>query len=249
MDFKKLNDQVRRPAHPVKAAKDVVSGIGSAKFFTTLDARYGYWQIPLAEEASSLTTFIVPYGRYRYLRNPQGLISAGDEFNRRLDIAFEKMSNFGKVLDDCLVYDESLQSHYDHVREVLLCGRANSINISEKKFRFCQQEVDFCGYVVNEIGWRIDEAKAAAISDFPIPANRTDLRSFVELGNQFSEFTPRLAEVTVPLRSLLKSSREFKWNADHTEAFEATKSALVSPPTLAYFQPGTTFGWRQMLLR
>ena len=49
VDFKKPNDQVKRPAHPVKTARDIVTGIGSAKFFSKLDARHGYRQVPLAE--------------------------------------------------------------------------------------------------------------------------------------------------------------------------------------------------------
>ena len=82
VDFKKLNDQVCRPVHPTRSPRDVIANIGDAQFFTTLDARHGYWQVPLSDEAKPLTTFISPWGRYRFLRNPQGLISAGDEFNR-----------------------------------------------------------------------------------------------------------------------------------------------------------------------
>ena len=45
VDFKILNDQVRRPAHPTRTprARDVLANIGDAKFFTKLDARHGYW--------------------------------------------------------------------------------------------------------------------------------------------------------------------------------------------------------------
>ena len=89
VDFKKLNDQVRRPTHPTRAPRDAVSNISGAKYFTKLDARHGYWQVPLSDDAKPLTTFMTPWGRLRYLRNPQGLISAGDEFNCRTDAAFE----------------------------------------------------------------------------------------------------------------------------------------------------------------
>ena len=47
----------------------------------------------------------MPWGRFRFLRNPQGLISAGDEFNRRTDEAFERINNMAKIVDDCLAYD------------------------------------------------------------------------------------------------------------------------------------------------
>ena len=44
----------------------------SAACFAKLDATHGYFQIPLDEEASKLTTFILLLGRYRYLRAPMG---------------------------------------------------------------------------------------------------------------------------------------------------------------------------------
>ena len=68
VDFKKLNDQVRRPTHPTHSPRDV-SKIGNAKYFTKMDARHGYWQVPLSESAKPLTTFMTPWGRFRFLRN------------------------------------------------------------------------------------------------------------------------------------------------------------------------------------
>ena len=60
VDFKELNDQVKRPTHPTHSPRDVVSKIGNAKFFTKVDARHGYWQVPLSESAKPLTTAISP---------------------------------------------------------------------------------------------------------------------------------------------------------------------------------------------
>ena len=238
VDFKKLNDRVLRPAHPMRTAREVVAGVGSAKFFTKLDARHGYWQIPLSDQAQPLTTFITPFGCYRFLRNPQGLISAGDEFNRRTDAAFSDIERLGKVVDDCLLYDESFLDHYGQVRRTLLCAREHGITLSEKKFEFAVPEVEFCGYRLNSDGWAVDATKTTAIRDFPVPTNRTDLRSFLGLVNQCSEFSPRLSECTSPLRGLLKTSNEFVWDSNHTAAVEATKSALLQPPTLAFYQVG-----------
>ena len=73
VDFKKLNSQVQRPADPMTSPRDAVSDIEPSRFFSTLDAHHGCWQIPLSEAARPFTTFITPWGRYRYLRNPKAL--------------------------------------------------------------------------------------------------------------------------------------------------------------------------------
>ena len=238
VDFKKLNDQVHRPVHPTRSPRDVIAIIGDAQFFTTLHARHGYWRVPLSDEAKPLTTFISHWGRYRFLRNPQGLISAGDEFNRRTDAAFSSIPKLAKVVDDCLLYDVSFQTHVSHVRDILVCARKQASRPSAKKFCFCLSEADFCGYTVSPTGWTMHPSKTSAIREFPLPVNRTDLRSFLGLVNQFSEFTSHLAEVASLLRGLLKVSNEFRWEASHTNAFNAVKAALVAPPVLAHYQPG-----------
>ena len=80
-DYTKLNQYVVPPVHPFPSVSDILQSIpASAACFAKLDATHGYFQIPLDEEASKLTTFILPSGRYRYLRAPMGLLSSSDEW-------------------------------------------------------------------------------------------------------------------------------------------------------------------------
>ena len=44
-------------------------------------------------DSSKLTTFITPWGAYHFRRNVMGLISAGDEHNRRGDEALAGLDN------------------------------------------------------------------------------------------------------------------------------------------------------------
>ena len=238
VDLRKLNDQVCRPAHPVCTPRDALASVSHGKYFSKLDARHGYWQIPLSDTAKPLTTFITPWGRYRYCRNPQGLVSAGDVFNQRTDAAFSGLTHFVKVVDDGLVYDDDFNTHVTHVRDVLQRARSHGITLSADKFVFGADEVQFCGYIVNSDGFTVDGSQTSAIRDFPVPSNRTDLRSFLGLANQCSAFCPRLSELSGPLRPLLKTSNEFLWDANHTAAFDDLKSVLTSSPVLSFFQPG-----------
>ena len=77
-------------AHPFPSVADIIQSIpASAACFAKLDATHGYFQIPLDEEASKLTTFILSSGRYRYLRAPMGLSSSSDEWCRYSDRVVE----------------------------------------------------------------------------------------------------------------------------------------------------------------
>ena len=48
--------------------------VNNAKVFSKLDAKNGYWSIRLDEASLKLTTFNTPFGRYRFLRLPFGLV-------------------------------------------------------------------------------------------------------------------------------------------------------------------------------
>ena len=96
VDFTKLNRFVKRPAHPVRSPQDAVAAITpGARYFTKLDSKAGYHQVPLREEDQDLTCFITPWGRFRYKRAPMGIVSSGDVYNQRGDAAL------GPILPTC----------------------------------------------------------------------------------------------------------------------------------------------------
>ena len=104
IDMSKLNCQVLRSAHLFPSPRSAVIQVThGSRYFSTLDAMWGYWQLPLDEASQHLTTFVTPWGRYKFLRGPMGFISTGDEFCRRGDLALEGIGDCAKIVDDVLV--------------------------------------------------------------------------------------------------------------------------------------------------
>lgn len=61
IDLIKVNSQVSRPIHPSLTPFAAVRSVNSkVKYFTTVDALCGSWEMELAEEHQTLTTFITP---------------------------------------------------------------------------------------------------------------------------------------------------------------------------------------------
>ena len=79
----------------------------------------GYHQCPLDEESQLLTTFITPFGRFKYLRAPYGISSISEHYNRRMDEAFAGLSGYRCVVDDVVIYDSDETKHATHVRQFL----------------------------------------------------------------------------------------------------------------------------------
>ena len=74
-DYRQINQFIDRPVHPFPSCKDILRNIHSdSRWFLKFDATLGYFQIPLDEESSKMTTFLTEYGRYRFTRALWALI-------------------------------------------------------------------------------------------------------------------------------------------------------------------------------
>ncbi len=64
-------------------ALDVLNG---AKYFSVVDARTGYWQIPLSEEDKVKTAFVTKDGHFEYNVMLFGLVNTPASFQRAMDL-------------------------------------------------------------------------------------------------------------------------------------------------------------------
>ena len=57
VDYRKLNDQTRKDAHPLPRIDDTLNTLAGSQWFCTLDLLSGYWQVEVAEEDREKTAF------------------------------------------------------------------------------------------------------------------------------------------------------------------------------------------------
>ena len=238
VDLKKLNQHIVRERWLSPTPLEVVSSLPkNARFFTTVDAVKGYHQIPLNEASQALTTFITPFGRYKFKRAPFGISSISEHYNRRMYEIIADLMNTSHIVDDVIIADSDLDEHVKNVRAFLQKCRQNGVALNAAKFHFACPEVTFAGFSVNSSGYTVDGEMLTAIRDFPEPKNRTDLRSWFGLVNQVTSFTDELAGLLEPLRPLLREANEFLWLDEHRTHFDKAKAALCQVPYLAYYAP------------
>ena len=173
-DYRELNKAVLRPAHPFPSAPDLMRRLKpESKYFCKLDAVHGYFQIPLDEPSSHLTTFLLPCGRYRYTCAPMGLKSSSDEFCRRPDEALTGLLDdwLMKIVDDMLIQAPTWDLLYHRVRVVLERCRLHGNRLSKKKFAF-GTSVKFVGFVMDANGVKPDPDKIAACLLYTSPSPR-----------------------------------------------------------------------------
>ena len=175
VDMTKLNENVRRERHILPSVEQTLGLLGGAQYFSKLDANSGFWQIPLDHASSLLTTFITPFGRFRFNRLPFGITSAPEHFQRRMSTIMSGLSGVVCHTDDVLVYGRSREEHDQNLRNALKRIEKAGLTLNKDKCKFSQQQVKFLGQVIDGSGVSPDPTKIQAILEFKRPTDVPEL--------------------------------------------------------------------------
>ena len=237
VDLKKLNEGVLREVHPMPKVDETLALLAGATIFSKLDANSGFWQIPLAKDSRHLTTFITPFGRYCFNKLPFGITSAPELFQKRMKRILEGLQGVVCQMDDILVFGSTPQEHNSRLLAVLQQLQSANVTLNRTKCEFNQKSVKFLGHLVDSQGIRADPEKIAAVSNMKPPTSVTELRRFLGMANQLGKFSPRLSQISQPLRELLSPSHAWVWGPTQEDSFIAIKTELTQPTVLALYDP------------
>lgn len=146
IDFRKLNSMTVRDNFPLPRIDDQVNRLQRGKYFTSLDLRSGYHQIPIAEESKPYTAFITPNGQYEYNRTPFGLTNAPRTFQRFMNKILCPVEDIASVyLDDVLLHAETIPNALVGIKKVLEIFRSEGVTLNLKKCSFLMTEITYLG--------------------------------------------------------------------------------------------------------
>ncbi|KAK3877390.1 hypothetical protein Pcinc_017902 [Petrolisthes cinctipes] len=145
----------------------------------------GYHQIPLDYESRKLTTFIAPWGRFRYCRTPMGHCAAQDALTKRFDDIITDTPRKLKCVDDTLLHDRSIVESFWHTYDLLQRCMEDGVTLRPDNFSLCKRSVTFAGYL---LGWKEYQPShdfTRSIMEFTIPSSLslTDIRSWFGIVN------------------------------------------------------------------
>ena len=227
IDYQYLNSQCKRETHHTSSPFHLALQVPKGTKKTVLDAVDGYHSVLLDEASQPYTTFITEWGRYQYLRMPQGYLASGDAYTRRYDEIIKDMPRKVKIVDDALLYDYSIEESFFHTFDYLYHCSQNGIVFNESKFQFCMDTVEFGGLQISPTSVSPSQHMLDAIQNFPVPKTITDARSWFGLINQVA-WAYSLSPIMLPFRDLVKKNSNFTWDETINEAFSQSKQVIVN---------------------
>ena len=225
IDYQHLNSHCKWETHHTGSTFQL-SQVPSKQKKTVLDAVDGYHSVLLDKYSQLLTTFITEWGRFMYIRMPQGYLASGDAYTRRCDEIIKDSPREVKIVDDTLLYDSNIEGAY-HTFDFLLHCAKNGIVLNRENFQFCQDTVQFGGLQITPSGITPSKFILEAILSFPIPKALTNARSRFGLVNQVA-WAYSLGPFMLLCRDLVKRDSHFILNKSLEDAFEHSKKAIVN---------------------
>ena len=226
IDFSFLSKFVTRTPHPFPSPRDVLRSIRStSKWFLSADCRNGYFQMALSKSAQEFTAFLLEQGVFVMTRGPQGLSATSDHFVAATDKILEGLDII-KLVDDILIQGPTPQHCLDIFESVCQRAQEFGLTLTKEKVKL-SQEIPFAGFVISSTGIKADPYKLAALSEFPSPRNRRDLRSFCGAICQLNVLNPDIAHSMSFLRPLLRPKNAFRWTDEHQKEFEKVRTLVT----------------------
>ena len=106
VDFTRLNAITTPDRYPLPRIEDLIHA-AKGRYFSTLDLRSGYHQIPMEPCDAQKTAVVTPFGLFHFLRMPFGLRNSAATFQRFMDYAIRDLLGVVVYVDDLLVFGNS----------------------------------------------------------------------------------------------------------------------------------------------
>ena len=230
VDFQQLNAATVKDAHPLPRIDDLLDALHGAQWFSTLDLKSIYWQIPIQERNKEKTAFRTSSGQlYEFNQVLFGLCNAPATFSRLMDRVLSGLhwETCLFYLDDIIVFSSTWEEHLTPLRQVFQRLRHADLKLGAEKCTFAAKEVSYLGHRVTEEGLLPDLALLAAIPEIPPPKAATEVRSFLGLAGYYRQYVKNFAAIVGPLHALTRKDAVFHWSADCQTAFDRLKTLLT----------------------
>lgn len=237
IDFRRLNKITQKDVYPMPRIDDALDCLQGSNYFSSIDLRSGYWQVPMAESSKDKTAFATPDGLFEYNVMPFGLCNAPATFERMMDNVLRglKWKVCLRYLDDVVVFSQTFEEHLRRLDNILSALSKAGLQLNTKKCRFASRSIRVLGHIVSKEGIQPDPDKIRAVSHFPHPQSVKDVRSFLGLCSYFRRFVRGFACLAEPLYRLLNKNTTFSWSSECEQSFDKLKHLLTSDPILRHF--------------
>ena len=169
---------------------------------------------------------------------PFGLKNALSEFQNMLNDIFNDYTKFSIVhIDDVLIFSNSIEEHFKHLKIFQKIVRENGLVISATKIKLFQTNIRFLGFDIYQGKIKSIHRSIEFANKFPDEIkDKTQLQRFLGSLNYVADFYSNLRILIKPLFQRLKKNPA-PWFNEHTQVVKYVKFQVKEFPCLGILHP------------
>lgn len=235
LDPRDLNKVLLKEPYLIPTIDDLRNKLANKKIFSVLDLKDGFFQIKLDKRSSFMCSFNTPFGVYRYNRLPFGLSISPEVFQKFNEENFADIDGVFVYIDDLLIFADSIEEHDRIMERVMKRARERNIKFNPRKLQYRVEKVSYLGHEISRNGFRPDQGRLDDLQEIKAPSTKVELQKILGMINYIRTFIPNLAELSKPLRDLLKKDSIFSWTKAQEDCLERIKKLIKNSPHLSAF--------------
>ncbi|CAF0988774.1 unnamed protein product [Rotaria magnacalcarata] len=241
VDYKRLNLITIKDSSPLPNMEDTIRKLGQGyNYFSKLDLRSGFYQIPIKNADKEKTAFVTPFGLYQFNVLPMGLKNSPPTFQKVMTDTLESCRPFSLVyLDDIIIFSKSFDEHLHHIECVLSALQTKNLVLNPPKCVFATNQIDYLGHTISQRRITPMKEKIEAILQITEPRSLAQANKFIGALGWYRKFIPHFASVAAPIHAVTNLTKDkrhkFKWNYAQSKAFQDLKRMLVTEPLFLHY--------------
>jgi hypothetical protein len=235
VDYRKLNNITIQDNFPLPNLEQALQMVGGRRYYSKLDLRSGYFQIPIKEEDKYKTAFITTHGLFEFNVLAQGLKNSPPSFQRIMSNLLLPCKKFSTVyLDDVLIYSDNFDQHLQHVNQVLAILNKHKFQLNPPKCEVFCTNINYLGHTISHDGVRPLQERIENFLSIPQPVSLAQANAFIGGIGWYRRFINNYASIAAPILAVTNLTKAYKhkfhWDQDQRDAFEQLKTALITEP-------------------
>ena len=234
-----INRYTELDAYPFPDMEELLAGAAQDRFFSKIDLKSAYHQIPLAEEDRPFTAFEANGVIYQFTRLAFGMTNAVCVFQREIDdlIIKENLQKTRAYLDDVIISGSTKEEHDRNLEAFLRMVHKYGLTLNENKCVFGVTRISLLGHILENGTKRPDPCRLTTLMEYPLPQNKSQLQRLLGF---FAYNAKWVADYSNKVRPLLDTFNQSAFPLSHA-AIESIKllkeeigKAMLSIPEKGY---------------
>ncbi|XP_045518605.1 uncharacterized protein LOC123710627 [Pieris brassicae] len=220
-----INRYTELDAYPLPNIEDLVSKVAKNKFFSLIDLKSAYHQVPILPKERKFTAFEALGNLYQFRRIPFGVTNGVSSFQRTIDwiIRKEKLQKTYAYIDDITICGQALEEHDRNLENFMNAAKKYGLTLSIQKCKFSQESINILGYNIQNYIIKPDSERLKPLINLPPPSDVPTLRRTLGMFAHYSKWIPNFSE---RIHSIANTTT-FPLTSEQIKCFEGLKNDIA----------------------